>query len=88
MKIHVTIQYRNTVMAHLMQCDILFTSVVQSFLGYHKEVLFVEKEALDVLEQFKQDLKIVECTILERNTNLEVPYKYLLPSMIVNSISI
>ena len=75
-------------MAYLLYYDLFSFILAQSVLGYNKEVLFVEQEALDVLEQFRRDLKRVERIISERNDKLEIPYKYLLPSTIVNSISI
>jgi hypothetical protein len=50
--------------------------------------MFVEKEALNALDEFKKELKSVEEKIKQRNGELGVPYEYLLPSYIVNSISI
>ena len=63
-------------------------SHIQSVLGHHSEVMFVEKEALNALDEFKKELKSVEEKIKQRNGELGVPYEYLLPSYIVNSISI
>jgi hypothetical protein len=62
--------------------------ITKSVLGHHSEVMFVEKEALNALDEFKKELKSVEEKIKQRNGELGVPYEYLLPSYIVNSISI
>ena len=79
------ISYQCTV---IVVCELCTSYSIQCALGYNTEVMFVEQEALDVLDQFKKDLEDIEQTLVERNKKLEVPYEYLLPRLIVNSISI
>ena len=60
----------------------------QKFLGDYSEGLFTEEEALKVISKFQMNLKKISAAIMERNESLAVPYTYLLPERIPNSIAI
>ncbi|XP_007950508.1 polyunsaturated fatty acid lipoxygenase ALOX12 [Orycteropus afer afer] len=57
-------------------------------LGHHKEKYFSSPKAKAVLKQFQKDLENLEKEITARNEQLELPYEYLKPSRIENSITI
>uniref|UniRef100_A0A3B4E976 Lipoxygenase domain-containing protein n=1 Tax=Pygocentrus nattereri TaxID=42514 RepID=A0A3B4E976_PYGNA len=56
--------------------------------GYYPEELFVEAVPLQKMEQFRQDLKALEGEIEARNKNLELPYDYLNPKNVANSVDL
>ena len=58
------------------------------FLGSYPAELFVEEEAKAVIRKMRETLEKILSEIEERNQDLEVPYEYLLPSKIPNSINI
>ena len=58
------------------------------YLGTYPAELFVENEAKAAVEKFRNRLEEIEKEIKERNEDLDVPYTYLLPSRIPNSITI
>ena len=60
----------------------------QIFIGGYQKHWFVEKEALDAEQKFLSTLKNIEEEIKERNKTIDVPYEYLLPSQVPNSITI
>ncbi|XP_067573044.1 polyunsaturated fatty acid lipoxygenase ALOX12 isoform X1 [Pseudorca crassidens] len=57
-------------------------------LGHHKEKYFSDPKAKSVLNQFQTDLENLEREITARNEQLDLPYEYLKPSLIENSITI
>ncbi|XP_066219377.1 polyunsaturated fatty acid lipoxygenase ALOX12-like isoform X1 [Saccopteryx leptura] len=57
-------------------------------LGHHKEEYFSGPEPKAVLRQFQMDLDKLEREIVARNEQLDLPYEYLKPSCIENSITI
>lgn len=57
-------------------------------LGHHKEKYFSDPRTKAVLSQFQADLKNLENEITARNEQLDLPYEYLMPSRIENSITI
>nr|XP_034362030.1 polyunsaturated fatty acid lipoxygenase ALOX12 isoform X2 [Arvicanthis niloticus] len=57
-------------------------------LGHHKEKYFSDPRTKAVLSQFQADLENLEKEITARNEQLELPYEYLKPSRIENSITI
>ncbi|XP_044104861.1 polyunsaturated fatty acid lipoxygenase ALOX12 isoform X4 [Neovison vison] len=57
-------------------------------LGHHKEKYFSSPKAKAVLNQFQTDLENLEREITARNTRLDLPYDYLKPSRIENSVTI
>ncbi|CDQ83396.1 unnamed protein product [Oncorhynchus mykiss] len=57
-------------------------------LGQYREQYFTESQAQEVIDKFKQELKEIEEHILTQNEGLELPYLFLLPSRIENSITI
>ncbi|XP_019060326.1 arachidonate 12-lipoxygenase, 12S-type isoform X2 [Fukomys damarensis] len=57
-------------------------------LGHHKENYFSSPKAKAVLRQFQTELKTLENEITARNEQLDLPYEYLKPSHIENSITI
>ena len=60
----------------------------QKFLGDFTESFFTDVQALDVIARFKGKLGEVTEAINKRNEGLEVPYRFLLPERIPNSIAI
>ncbi|XP_019520349.1 PREDICTED: arachidonate 12-lipoxygenase, 12S-type [Hipposideros armiger] len=57
-------------------------------LGHHKEKYFSSDKAKAVLNQFQTDLEDLEREITARNEQLDLPYEYLKPSHIENSVTI
>ncbi|KAM9210931.1 polyunsaturated fatty acid lipoxygenase ALOX12 isoform 1-T1 [Dugong dugon] len=57
-------------------------------LGHHKEKYFSSPKAKAVLKQFQTDLENLEKEITARNEQLDLPYEYLKPSRIENSVTI
>uniref|UniRef100_A0A8D2BEK1 Arachidonate 12-lipoxygenase, 12S type n=1 Tax=Sciurus vulgaris TaxID=55149 RepID=A0A8D2BEK1_SCIVU len=57
-------------------------------LGHHKEEYFSDPKAKAVLSQFQTDLENLEKEITARNKQLDLPYEYLKPSRIENSVTI
>uniref|UniRef100_A0A8C5V3K7 Arachidonate 12-lipoxygenase, 12S type n=1 Tax=Microcebus murinus TaxID=30608 RepID=A0A8C5V3K7_MICMU len=57
-------------------------------LGHHKEKYFSGPKAKAVLKQFQTDLENLEKEIKARNEQVDLPYEYLMPSRIENSITI
>uniref|UniRef100_A0A8C0KCN8 Polyunsaturated fatty acid lipoxygenase ALOX15 n=1 Tax=Canis lupus dingo TaxID=286419 RepID=A0A8C0KCN8_CANLU len=57
-------------------------------LGHHKEKYFSSPKAKAVLNQFQTDLENLEREITARNEQLDLPYDYLKPSRIENSVTI
>jgi arachidonate 15-lipoxygenase len=57
-------------------------------LGHYPRGHFSDQAALDVLRRFQRRLEEIEATINERNRERSVPYDFLKPSLVPNSISI
>ncbi|XP_068919263.1 polyunsaturated fatty acid lipoxygenase ALOX12-like isoform X2 [Petaurus breviceps papuanus] len=57
-------------------------------LGYHKEEYFSGPGHKAVLNRFQEDLNTLEKEIVARNKGLDLPYYYLQPSRIENSVTI
>ncbi|XP_008566736.1 PREDICTED: arachidonate 12-lipoxygenase, 12S-type [Galeopterus variegatus] len=57
-------------------------------LGHHKEKYFSGPKVKAVLSQFQTDLENLDKEITARNEQLDLPYDYLKPSCIENSITI
>uniref|UniRef100_A0A4X2JTU0 Arachidonate 12-lipoxygenase, 12S type n=2 Tax=Vombatus ursinus TaxID=29139 RepID=A0A4X2JTU0_VOMUR len=57
-------------------------------LGHHKEEYFAGPGHKAVLNRFQEDLNTLEREIVARNKGLDLPYYYLQPSRIENSITI
>ncbi|EPQ07634.1 Arachidonate 12-lipoxygenase, 12S-type [Myotis brandtii] len=57
-------------------------------LGYHTEEYFSGPEPKAILRQFQADLDNLEREIVARNEQLDIPYEYLKPSCIENSVAI
>ncbi|XP_006863394.1 PREDICTED: arachidonate 12-lipoxygenase, 12S-type [Chrysochloris asiatica] len=57
-------------------------------LGHHKEKYFSNPKAKAVLSHFQTELETLEKEITARNEQLDLPYEYLKPSHIENSITI
>ncbi|XP_061920973.1 arachidonate 12-lipoxygenase, 12S-type [Entelurus aequoreus] len=58
------------------------------FLGDYTEQHFSEGRALELIDRFRKDLKEIEGRILSQNEGQELPYLFLLPSRVENSITI
>nr|XP_020450660.1 arachidonate 5-lipoxygenase-like [Monopterus albus]XP_020450661.1 arachidonate 5-lipoxygenase-like [Monopterus albus] len=57
-------------------------------LGQYREEHFTEGQAKVLIDRFRRELKELEGQILSQNEGLELPYLFLLPSRIENSITI
>ncbi|XP_036437024.1 hydroperoxide isomerase ALOXE3-like isoform X2 [Colossoma macropomum] len=57
-------------------------------LGHYPEELFSEETALKLITQFKKDLQDLEKKIDTRNKKLDLPYTYLNPRNVDNSVAI
>ncbi|KAL6485588.1 hypothetical protein MHYP_G00049800 [Metynnis hypsauchen] len=57
-------------------------------LGHYPEELFSEEEPLKLITQFKNDLQDLEKKIDSRNEKLDLPYTYLNPRNVDNSVAI
>ena len=62
--------------------------LLQIYLGNYPSGIFTEKNPQRLIERFKEDLDDVSGDILQRNKGLDVPYTYMLPRKIPNSITI
>lgn len=61
---------------------------MQIFLGDYPNKLFMEPNIQKYIDEAQKKLKGIELEIKERNKSLDVPYVYLLPSRVPNSITI
>lgn len=57
-------------------------------LGHHTEEYFSGPEPRAVLKQFQEELAVMDKEIDVRNAGLDLPYEYLQPSMVENSVTI
>uniref|UniRef100_A0A665V8V1 Arachidonate 12-lipoxygenase n=1 Tax=Echeneis naucrates TaxID=173247 RepID=A0A665V8V1_ECHNA len=57
-------------------------------LGQNMEEHFTESRALELISEFRKELKGIQDNILSQNEGLELQYLFLLPSRIENSITI
>uniref|UniRef100_A0A8C0AKF4 Arachidonate 12-lipoxygenase, epidermal-type n=1 Tax=Bos mutus grunniens TaxID=30521 RepID=A0A8C0AKF4_BOSMU len=57
-------------------------------LGHHKENYFSDPGPQAVLKQFQEELAALDKEIEVRNAGLDLPYEYLRPSMVENSVTI
>lgn len=57
-------------------------------LGHHKEEYFSGPEPRAVLKQFQEELAVMDKEIEVRNAGLDLPYEYLRPSVVENSVTI
>ena len=62
--------------------------LLQIFLGQYPARRFSEKIPKEMIAEFQKDVDRIAGEILERNTKLDVPYTYMLPSKVPNSITI
>lgn len=60
----------------------------QVALGQHKEKYFSGPGPQAVLEKFQEELVAMDQELEVRNAGLELPYEYLRPSMVENSVTI
>ncbi|XP_036050652.1 polyunsaturated fatty acid (12S)/(13S)-lipoxygenase, epidermal-type-like [Onychomys torridus] len=57
-------------------------------LGHHKEEYFSGPKPRAVLKQFQEELAVMDKEIEVRNAGLDLPYEYLRPSVVENSVTI
>ncbi|KAL2769968.1 polyunsaturated fatty acid 5-lipoxygenase isoform 3 [Daubentonia madagascariensis] len=60
----------------------------QLFLGMYPEEHFIEKPVKEAMARFRENLEVVVSMIAERNKNKKLPYYYLSPDRIPNSVAI
>jgi len=74
------------------ETQFVFSNILTNYhydtLGHYETSDFIDKKAEGVIQTFQQNLKEVEKKINVRNHFRSIPYKYLKPSEILNSISI
>ncbi|XP_036983355.1 polyunsaturated fatty acid 5-lipoxygenase isoform X3 [Artibeus jamaicensis] len=58
------------------------------FLGMYPEEHFIEKPVKEAMAQFRKNLDTIVSVIAERNKNKKLPYYYLSPDRIPNSVAI
>ncbi|XP_078251481.1 polyunsaturated fatty acid 5-lipoxygenase-like, partial [Rhinoraja longicauda] len=63
-------------------------SPINTKLGSYVEERFTELKAGACILEFQQDLQKIEQEIIKRNKALPLPYNYLLPSLIDNSVAV
>lgn len=69
-------------------CPSAWFSVLQRPLGHFPDIHFVEEAPRRSIEAFRQNLAQISHNIRQRNKCLTLPYYYLDPVLIENSISI
>uniref|UniRef100_A0A287DB02 Arachidonate 5-lipoxygenase n=1 Tax=Ictidomys tridecemlineatus TaxID=43179 RepID=A0A287DB02_ICTTR len=60
----------------------------QLFLGMYPEEHFIEKPVKEAMARFRKNLEAIVSVIAERNKNKKLPYYYLSPDRIPNSVAI
>lgn len=60
----------------------------QLFLGMYPEEHFIEKPVKEAMIRFRKNLEAIVSVIAERNKNKKLPYYYLSPDRIPNSVAI
>lgn len=65
-----------------------FFSPSQVALGHHEEEYFSGPEPKAVLKKFREELAVLDKEIEIRNAKLDMPYEYLKPSIVENSVTI
>lgn len=60
----------------------------QLFLGMYPEEHFIEKPVKEAMARFRKNLDAIVSVIAERNKNKKLPYYYLSPDRIPNSVAI
>lgn len=60
----------------------------QVTLGQYPEHHFGEKQPCKLIKRFQAELKVLTAEINARNVDLEVPYRYLDPLVVENSVSL
>ena len=63
-------------------------SCIQIFLGDYPSSIFSEKTPQHLIQKFQEDLRQITHEIIERNDALDVPYNYMRPDRVPNSITI
>lgn len=66
----------------------LFPCLSQLFLGMYPEEHFIEKPVKEAMIRFRKNLEAIVSVIAERNKNKKLPYYYLSPDRIPNSVAI
>ena len=73
---------------HLALTKNVFYFHLQKFIGDYPEELFIDEAAKNAISGFQRKLQGISAEINERNAKLVVPYPYLLPERVPNSIAI
>ncbi|XP_030644124.1 hydroperoxide isomerase ALOXE3-like [Chanos chanos] len=64
------------------------TYLIRTPLGYYPEELFIEKTPLEMMDKFQKELKFLSDEIEKRNQHLPLPYIYLNPKEVDNSVAV
>ncbi|KAK6478051.1 arachidonate 15-lipoxygenase B-like [Huso huso] len=79
---------------HLLGCCLMILKPVPALhqekipLGFYRDPPFTEETPRNLISEFQADLRNLGSEIDERNAGLELPYRYLRPDLIENSVSI
>lgn len=65
-----------------------FSSPSQVAVGQHEEEYFSGPEPKALLKKFREELAALDKEIENRNAKLDMPYEYLRPSLVENSVAI
>lgn len=77
-----------TLQHNLSVCLSVCVSGSQLFLGMYPEEHFIEKPVKEAMARFRKNLDGIVSVIAERNKNKKLPYYYLSPDRIPNSVAI
>lgn len=62
--------------------------LLQAHLGHYPEEHFCEEVPLKLIDVFQGELGVLSAVINTRNKSLKVPYTYLDPALVENSVAI
>ena len=65
-----------------------YITFLQQYLGEYPDRHFTDQKSLEAMESYNAALKEISNTIQKRNEGLDIPYIYLLPERVPNSIAI
>lgn len=72
----------------VLRLPVTFSSPSQVAVGQHEEEYFSGPEPKAVLKKFREELAALDKEIENRNAKLDMPYEYLRPSLVENSVAI
>lgn len=67
---------------------LLYGCFVQVYLGNFPSRLFCDEESQKIISIFQKELQEISKKIKERNSQLKIPYEYLMPEKIPNGLTV